>query len=482
MKIRILKGIIRERLRIKNVPEKLASNIIDSLTYPNPDYEKLVRFSPWGVNEEKVPPLICLAERYGRDIIVPRGFDPHQSLNKRNEVLFSRIRWEDRRLTASVKPPRRYIDPNSAQKKLLEAFTRSDEQAKRPFGNYLLVAPTSGGKTIAQAMCATATKQRTLVLFVTNLIKRAWMTDLMKLYALTKHEIGTIQQKTWKIGEHFTLASVATLALRKDRWDELFDQIGCVVLDEVQKISEPRIYDFITSCPSKYIIGASATPGESEKLYAAFGTPIKRLRAQHIDTESSIALKGAKIVNTDFRYEYDRVNLDFNDLLITIGADEKRNKLIVDNAVKDWELGKSVMIVVKRKQHMWMLYEMLHERGVEDANVIYGTTNINVKRTSSLIEQVLTEQVRMLVGIDAAVKLGANLNPLNSLHVAVPCNRNDIEQLIGRIRRRAKMKTTTTMTYYLDGKVSYLKRRYINHVLPVLRVMKAPGFENLFTA
>lgn len=482
---RAVKGIISSRLIVKNAPSWFRENVLTAFTFPNPAYEQAFRFTPYGKVSEKIPKTICLAEEDNNgNLLIPRGIDPHQCLMDRSECLFNEIEWRDKRSEAPVYFPVRCIALNQAQKKLVGAYKRVLKHNKRPFGNTLLVAPTSAGKTITQAVCSELTGHRTLVLCATNLIRDAWVKDLKLLYGLKKEEIGIIQQAKWKIGEHFTLASVATICQRKHQWKQIAENFGTVVLDESQKVSEPRIYRFLTSVPFRYVISASATPKSDTNFYvpAVFGSPIKRLIAQHQDTESSMALRGADVTKTDFRYDYDPQNLDYEDLMMELSANDDRNKLICDKAVEDYEAGNAVLIAVNRRRHLWLLYEMLQERGIEDTNLIYGGTNLKHRRTSNLVDQVMKGNVRMIVATMQAIKLGANLNPLNRLHVAVPAKRDDLEQLIGRIRRRAKFKKDTRIHYYLDPKVRYLFNIYKNHFIPTMRKMRVKGYEDFFLA
>lgn len=299
--------------------------------------------------------------------------------------------------------------------------------------------------------------------------------------------MGLIQQSTWKIGAHFTLASIATLQRRKNRWKELFRSFGNIVLDEAHSITEPRLQEFFKAATTKYLLGATATPDHEDSsnhtLYTLLGKPVKRIKSRgNIDTETSMALRRARVVKTKFTYDYDPNNLDVHDLALTLAADEERNALIVENAYKDWKEGHSVVIAVKRVPHIHVLHEMLLERGVRDANVLYGDTNAKKRYTDTLIKALLTRKVRMLVANAQSIKLGGNINPLNRMHLAWPVRKLDLEQLIGRLRRRDPHKRDSELVYYLDEKVRYLRNKFITKAIPVFRSAKLPGFENLFMA
>jgi hypothetical protein len=95
---------------------------------------------------------------------------------------------------------------------------------------------------------------------------------------------------------------------------------------------------------------------------------------------------------------------------------------------------------------------------------------------------ILDGDVRCLVATIPAIKLGANLNPLSSLHLAMPIDSDGLEQLIGRVRRRAEKKSSCGLVYYFDTRVPYLKRFFYNKATPVFRKLRVPGYANTFFA
>lgn len=481
------KLIVRNGLRVFNPPIDFVEEVLSLYTIRNPAYANALAFSPWGKVSDEIPKVLTFAKyrRKNKVLSIPRGFDSAK-LSPKWRKWFDQQRCIDKRAEAPVEHKKSYISPKKDQRTMIESFKAAENAQKRPLGAFLVIAPTSSGKTLGQAFIAASTGQRVLILCATNLIKNSWYRDLYMAYKIKREDIGLIQQKTWKIGEHFTIASIATLQRRKERWKELFASIGCVIADEIHMISEPRLQEFLKACPCKYIIGATATEkkdnGGNFYLPTFFGEPIVKLKTSNKDTATSMALRKVRVVNTDFLYSYDRLNLDIHDLDIHLAGDEERNRRIVAEAMKDWKKGHSVVIAVKRVAHVLLIREILREHGVKDANYIYGGSNTKKRYTESLTRAILNRNVRMVVATIQAIKLGANLNPLNRLHVAYPPNRLDLEQLIGRIRRRDKLKKDNAVVYYLDKRVQWLRNRYIQKAIPVFREQGAEGFVDLFVA
>ncbi len=472
-------------LCIHRCPQPLREELLRMHTHPNPAYETALRFSPWGA-PARIPQFLEFAFEDGGDLYVPRGTAAHR-LSPDSKAQWDQLRWRNLRVSVPASFPETQTQPNKEQRLLLRSFEESLDDRSRPFGNFLFVAPTSAGKTFLQAMTAARSGQRTLVLCLTNLIRKAWLDDLYKLYGLGAKDIGLIQQGTWRIGECFTLASVSTIGRRKARWGELYQQFGAVVLDEADTCTSPTIFEFVRRCPAQFVIGATATDRMEDKaniyLDALFGAAVRRVVSKQTDTESSYALRGVDMIPTAFTFDYDPANLDWHELSEALSADEERNQLIARHAYRQWKAGRSLLVVTKRVAHAHLLKDVLLEAGIEDANLLTGETNSDRRYTELLVKGVVSRRIRCVVATAQAIKRGANLNSLDRLHLAMPlASQRDLEQLIGRIRRRGTGKVDCRLTYYLDTQVRYLHRLYKNQAMSVFRKLKVPGFQNLFMA
>ena len=472
-------------LRILNCPDPLREELLKLLTYKNPAYDTVARFSPWGP-PKTIPRFLEFALEVGDDLLVPRG-GAFNRLPPAALAQWKRLRWQQVQVSSPASFPPPLLTPNSEQRLLLASFQESVEDRTRPFGNYLFVAPTSGGKTIMQALAAGRSGQRTLVLCLTNLIKKAWLDDLYALYGLSQKDIGLIQQNTWRIGDQFTLASVSTIGRRRERWSELFSKFGTVILDEADTCTSPTIFEFVRGCPARFLIGATATDrfddGDNLWLNALMGSAVRRIVSKQADTASSYALRGVDVIPTAFSYEYDPADLDWNDLSEKLTVDEERNQIIAHHALRQWKAGRSLLVVTKRVAHAHLLVDILKEAGIEDANLLTGETNSDRRYTEMLVKGVVNRSIRCVVATAQAIKRGANLNALDRLHLAMPmASERDLEQLIGRVRRRGVGKVDCRMTYYLDTQVSYLHSLYKKRAVAVFRRLKTPGYLDLFMA
>jgi superfamily II DNA or RNA helicase len=475
------KGVISAMLSVRDASKRLRREILEAFTVKNPAYEQAARYSPWGA-PKNIPEYIMLAHERDGELVFPRGIQPHAVLSDEAQREFKRIQWKDRTTKAPVKFPSLRVHLNDAQRALLRSFEEAEDRRMRPFRTFLFVAPTSFGKTIGQAAIAAATGQRTLILSISNLITRAWIDDLKLAYGLKPKEIGIIQQNKWRIGNQFTIASVQTLHRRKNRWIDIFKTFGTIIVDEADVISAPSINGFIMSFPARYVIGATATTsrkGGNPYLEAIFGTYTKRLIVTQSDTSTSMALQDVREIPTAFKYEYQRQNLDFHDMQEHMMADEERNALIVHHVKRDLVSGRKPLVVTNRVDHANVLFDMLKEAGVKNAGLIIGGQKT---ATEKVINGLFAGKCNVIVATKPAVLRGANMNPLDVLHLTMPANKTELEQIIGRIRRRAEGKTKCEVVYYLDRGVPYLFSRYKKNAVPCFRKLKVKKYLNMFMA
>lgn len=489
MRLPDIRGIINSALRIYNCPESLRTELFALLRFDNPDYLNAQKRSPWA--STAIPEHDYLVADYPDYVEVPRGFDP-LTLSRASQLVWNRILFEDCRAVFNVKFPELKLALNRDQEQICTKFRHSLAVSSRPYGTFLFVAPTSAGKTMAQAAAASKTGQRTLVLCKTNLIKKAWQDDLFKLYGIDKHALGEIQQTNFRIGNHFTLASIATLTRRKHLWAELFSQVGCLIIDEVQITGSKTVREIVSSCPARYIIGMTATDnrrdGKNYVIQSLLGPRLLKIFNKQQETESSLPLSDARVVRTNYRYLDKKGEpippdlMNFAELTQQMSDDPVRNAIIVAEVKKDWEAGHCPLVVTTRVAHAITLVELLRKEGVV-SNLLTGATNGDKEYSEQLVNSILARHTRCLVATTQAIKLGANLNPLDRLHLAIPpANKDDVEQLVGRIRRKAVGKTDAHLVWYHDIMTPYWHSKFKKIFYATMRTLRVPRFENMYVA
>ena len=479
MRLRYPTVTVNSTLNLSNYSDKFYEQLFKILSVPNPVYEALLKFSPWPPGDN-CPPTLDFAEFTDTGLSIPRGAYQFLPVNFQSKIK-NAFYTKDKRVSVPVEFPRLRLTLNDQQQEALNALKRALKQGSRPFGSFLFLASTAAGKTILQAAAAALLGQRTLVLCPTDQILRAWYADLHKAYGLRSNQIGLIKGTKFKIQSPFTLATPQTLGRRQHRWAELNKQFGSIVIDETQILTAPQLYAFVKQSPAQNLIGATATQearsGVNHHLRALMGAPLINLNTYGQDTTTSMRITGVHLIQTTFNYVAQQDNIDWYELGLALTSDEERNQLIIQNVYREWLDGRVIMIVTKLREHVELLVQMLTECGVSNVNRITGETNQQDFYTKSLMRGVASRKLTCIVATQQAIKIGANIPALDSLHVAIPpANQRDFEQLIGRIRRKTEGKSKATVTYYVDVKVPYMQHLYRKVVVPTFQKLEVPGF------
>lgn len=475
---------VSNKLHITSPDDILTEKLETQLTFDNPQYAQVLRFSPYA--RTNVPAQICLLEVENGRLSVPRGFD-YSKIPAKHRPDLRRGQFSDNRCSVPVKFPPRLLPLNSEQTLLLQATYRAHLSNQRPLGTFLVVSSTSTGKTILQASLAKKLGQRTLVLCKTNLIQKAWKDDLQKLFGISPKEIGVIQQQHFKIGEHFTLSSLATLHRRQHRWDEIFALFGTVIMDEVHLLPADSVLRFVSACPCRYLIGATATIKKDDEkkrriVYSYFGPPVMELESVVSETQTSLPISEVRAITTNFQYETTPDNFDYIQLVDAASGNDARNCLITKQVLNDWSNGHCVLVTTNRVAHVHLLADELTEAGISDVQIVTGSSN-SARKYAKLAQDLADGTVRCVVATDQLIAVGANLPPIDRLHVAMPIKDHDkLKQLLGRIRRKSPNKVDARVTYYVDKGQSYFYGVYCRTAAHVFREMQVPGYKNLFMA
>ena len=198
----MIRKIVRENggWTFYNPSNKEVEKIKDDLTFKNPKYDKVVRYSKWSTT--RVPRYLMYYETgssldAASYIHVPFGY----SLAKFHDDVDL---WTDPRISTenSVSFPSFWLELRETQKEAVEAFEKEKHG--------IVILPTGKGKTILTLYLMSRLNVRTLVLVHKNDLLDGWKKDAKKCYG-EDFETGLIQGKNRKICP-FTLATVQTLS------------------------------------------------------------------------------------------------------------------------------------------------------------------------------------------------------------------------------------------------------------------------------
>lgn len=442
---------------VENAPKRFVELASERCSVVNPKYINAVKHSPWPVT--RIPHHLYVFENTSEGLMLPRGF-PFQDYQMCAE-------WDviDERAESPVQYPDLKIDTYISQKYWVEKVLGLSDD---PSGCFLMLIPTARGKTIFALALGAKLRQKMLVITHRGLIYDGWMRDAEKFLGISRKQMGQIRGPKWDIGECVTIGMAQTLCKYPDAWHGLFSQFGLVVVDECQIAPWESIMSMLDFCPSKYRIGITATPkrkdGLESLLYLYFGFPIIEQTMEQVETRSSMPVDRAEFIISETDVEYGE---NYNEFLEGILYDPARNQLIVDAVMK--EKGHKCLIITNRQEHAELLHSMLQAR--TDSELLYGPTG--EKEEERIVRKFMAGNGHALVSTDKKMDLGVNIPPLDRLFITVPYpNQMTIEQLIGRIRRKAPNKTDAVVYVVFDHNIGRVRQIMRKHFQTVFKKMK----------
>lgn len=226
---------------------------------------------------------------------------------------------------------------------------------------------------------------------------------------------------------------------------------------------------------AKYVYGLTATTkrddGQERKMFMQLG-PVRykytaKDRAEKQGIGHYIYPRFTRIVDVSD-------NISITEALSLVSGSELRNLQIVADVKECIHLGRTPIVMTKRKEHAAILFDMLS--GVaEHTFLLQGGGGL--KERTKLREQmaaVPADESMLVVAIGQYVGEGFNYPRLDTLLLAMPISfEGNVEQYAGRLNRDYERKKDVIIFDYIDRYVPILERMYLKR----LRTYKRIGFE-----
>lgn len=242
------------------------------------------------------------------------------------------------------------------------------EKHLRKHSGGILVAPTGCGKTILGYAIGHRFKTSIGVLVYNGHMLDNWISTAKLVFGLEDDEIGVVQSERCDLGKPVTIMMVQSL-LSRAYPKELYDQIGFIVADEVNRYGAPQWNEVVRLFPARYRLGLSADPSRTDGLDA--------LIEWHFgDVGHTITMAAAKpdVVQIHYNTNYNPVRYcssvrktktgkvkykDPNPVRYdkALESDKGRNKMIVEELVKARLTGRRILLFSRFRKHLNELKE-----------------------------------------------------------------------------------------------------------------------------
>jgi superfamily II DNA or RNA helicase len=328
--------------------------------------------------------------------------------------------------------------------------------SKKDFG--VIVAPPGSGKTIVGLKIISDKKQPALIIVHRKQLVEQWIERIETFLGIPKHEIGRIGQGKSKIGNKITIATIQSLSkeLNKPESDSFTNSFGTIIVDECHHIPAKTYRDTIAKLPTYYLYGLTATPfrkyNDGKIIFSHLGEIIVEIKPTEISS-----YKQSKIIirNTGLDIPFNSKTDQFETLSKILVHDSARNKLILEDIFVELRLGKKVVIITERKEHIDTLNQYLKQS--------YETITLSgddSKSSRNLKWKTLKEgNYQVLITTGQYFGEGSDLQNANSLFLVYPfAFEGKLIQYIGRVQRS---EITPTIYDYRDIKIDYLNKLFL---------------------
>jgi superfamily II DNA or RNA helicase len=473
--------------------EKLGTTLTqvkESLTIPNAQYESISRFgkSKWALS--RIPKYICYVKEIGGRYVLPRYYFG-------TDMLDGEIIGEDYRVRGATLSSLDFLGTlRSYQTDFLADLSLLSNTG------VLLEASCGSGKTVMGIYLSLMRGKKTLVLVPTYYLAKQWK-ERIEAFSKCSCQILTSKDSKIRTDADFTVAVLDLFSVRVLP-TELVENIGTVVLDEAHRIGAETYMPILDEIPARNRIALTATfrraDGVHKILQYHFGTHYKmesrfpRPKVYAIDTGVTfeclcsknkpyeraleffdeakipyVETKGA--VSFPQRYEGSLVDQLFTRYALSrslgkvhtkevqaflsrgkemqyatldtyLNENSRRMKLTIRLIQACLDAGRTVLFLSKRKDTLKNLTEYFAKY---KPMLIVSETN---SRTAEE-EAYLQNECRLVFGVTQLAKEGLDIDRLDTLIIHLPMK--DTEQAVGRVSRLHDRKQYPLCFYLLDN-------------------------------
>jgi superfamily II DNA or RNA helicase len=329
------------------------------------------------------------------------------------------------------------------------------EMAKHDYG--VLCAPPGAGKTVMGCALIARHRTSTLVLVHRTVLLDQWRKELGRFLGIAKRkEIGVWRGATRRLTQKLDIAMLPSLARVEDH-PAFFEGYGLVVVDECHHVPAITFEALLKACPSRKILGLTATPLRKdglEKLIHLQCGPVRHTIQTTADNAAprTVYVRRSSFHMPDVLGERPPLHAVWEALV----ADAGRAKQIAGDIRAALDEGRCPLVLSDRKAHLEKLEaELMAQIGPSDTAIYRLESGIGKKQRQAIREDIdrRFEEGKQFVLLATASLIGEgfDLPRLDTLLLAMPLSfKGRLVQYAGRLHRSHADKREIRVYDYLD--------------------------------
>jgi superfamily II DNA or RNA helicase len=298
----------------------------------------------------------------------------------------------------------------------------------RSCGGGLISLQCGGGKTVLALHILTVLKVKALVVVHKDFLMTQWRDRILEFVPGAK--IGKIQQSTVDIdGADIVLAMVQSLSM-KTYPPGTFDSFGLTIFDECHHLGAEVFHRSMAKVASKYSLGLSATPNRKDGLRKVFEWFIGPMVYQTTDkNKDHIETRIHEYTSDEIAYCKEELSYGkpcYPRMINNICSFPPRRAFLQDLIVKEHYIGRKILVLSDRRQHLDALMEYLNTQIHPTVAGLY----VGGMKAHELRE---SQERDIILGTFSMASEGMDIPKLNTIFLASP--KSDVVQSVGRILR-----------------------------------------------
>jgi len=405
-----MKAVFSNRIQIEGSADMLAV-LEEELTY---------RLPP---RMPQDPPIIIKTIRPLREGIVSIPMGREDLVPKNYDII-------DKRIVRPVEFPEFAFDLRESQQAVYD----------RVIDNTIINAWVSWGKTITALAIAKKLANKTLVVTHTTNLRNQWERECKKAFGITPGRIGSGDFNT---APPITIGNIQTLYRRMD---DIKQQFGTVILDEMHHVSSPTFTRIIDEMPARFKIGLTGTLERKDGRHVVFrdyfgNTVLKPPKENYLTPKIDVIKSDIRFLDGSYTPWAERIN--------HLANNEEYVHTVAMIAARYAALGHKVLVVSDRVAFLKVCTRLVGERAIcITGDMPFEERDVAMKS--------MRGDKNILFGTQAIFSEGISLDELSCLVLGTPVNNDPLlTQLIGRIVRKKEGKIQPTVVdIHLKGKTA----------------------------
>lgn len=201
-----------------------------------------------------------------------------------------------------------------------------------------------------------------------------WVEDVGKFLGFAPDEIGIVQGERCDLGKPVTIMMIQSL-LARSYPRELYEQIGFLICDEVNRYGAPVWKDTVVQFAARYRLGLSADPRRKDGLdemvgwlFGSVGHRAKRVRSKDVQAPTVIGCHWNRAYNHASFCKWEKDEHDEWAMLPeahpskydnVLAKDRQRNAAIAQDVYNAAIVGRQILVFSSRVEHLTELRQLV---------------------------------------------------------------------------------------------------------------------------